>query len=354
MQSLFIDMTLTNRKYSNPINLLNNILDDKGNRIKLGDEEDVGEIGSRFMNALRDAYGIYEHIDDESSSDGENDGDTDMGEGESEKSNSNQSDEEEEKAGPNTRMNTRQIKMDIKERSYGPRALGKELYKDPQDRSRGFMQNLFFGKKIEITEQGKRSKNTVDEGDFFQVFLSVMTESNLYDSWDSAYHYEFVADDKKTYKKRNYVLSLPDVFTFQLMRATYDFKENRLKKVHSKFEFDQEIYVDRFLYQNCERFMQFREKVDAMIWNKTRLESNLTTYENKGIPIYDYFAFTKKILLDQINKERYEEFVDDIPEETDTYQILQPEDIGTLIFNNSQVKYLLILKSNTKFRYQIQ
>jgi hypothetical protein len=294
------------------------------------------------MNALKDGFQVYEHIEDESSSDGENDGDTDMGEsGESEKS----IDDEEKKEGPNTRVSsTRQIKMDIKERAYGPRALGRDLYKDPQDRSRGFMQNMFFGKKIEITEQGKRRENTIDESDFFQVFLNVLTESNLYDSWDSAYHYEFSADNKKTFKKRNYVLSLPDVFTFQLMRATYDFDENRLKKVHSKFEFDQEIYIDRFLYQNCERFKQFRERVDAMIFNKTRLESNLSAYEHKGIPYDEYFAFTKKVLLDQINKDRFEELIGDIPEELDAYQILPPEDIGTLIFNNEQVWFTNLTK----------
>ena len=158
--------------------------------------------------------------------------------------------EEEEKKQPKRRIDTREAKIEIKRRGYGPKAFGKELYKDPQDRSRGFIKQLFFGKKMEITETGKRKEDTIEELDFFQIFLSVMAESNLYDAWDAAFQYSFDSGNKQTFHKRTYVLSTPDVFTFQLMRATYDFNENRLKKINTKFEFEKEIYIDRFLYQN--------------------------------------------------------------------------------------------------------
>lgn len=69
MQDLFIEMTMSNRKYANPKDVINNIVDDKGKRLHVGDEEDVGEIGSRFMNSLHDAYQYYE-VDSESSDEG--------------------------------------------------------------------------------------------------------------------------------------------------------------------------------------------------------------------------------------------------------------------------------------------
>ena len=130
-------------------------------------------------------------------------------------------------------------------------------------------------------------------------------------------------------KNRNYVLNIPDIFTFQLMRATYDFEENRLKKINTKFDFEKEIYIDRFLYQNCERFRQFREKLDNMYWNKTKLESNLSAYEYKGISLDEFFTYTKKILFDQMNKDEAEISSEIIPDEGDHFEILPPDDLGT-------------------------
>ena len=69
MQDIFVEMTMSNRKYANPKDVINNIVDDKGKRLHVGDEEDVGEIGSRFMNSLHDAYQYYE-VDSESSDEG--------------------------------------------------------------------------------------------------------------------------------------------------------------------------------------------------------------------------------------------------------------------------------------------
>lgn len=40
---------------------------------------------------------------------------------------------------------------------------------------------------------------------------------------------------------------------FQLNRVTYDYKNMKLIKDNSKFEFDQEIFLDLFLNQNRER-----------------------------------------------------------------------------------------------------
>jgi len=328
LQGLFVEMTLSNRKYANPIELINNVVDDKGNRIHIGDEEDVGEIGSRFMNALHEAYSFYEESDDSESSSSE---DLDQ------ETNFEESDQEEEKGGKHNLRSSKQTKADIKEDSYGPKAFGKELFKDPQDNKRGFIKQLFFGKKIEVTEWDKRKKDTVEESDFFQVFLSVMQECNLYDAWDSSYHYSFDGDDKLNYHKRSYVFNVPDVFTFQLMRATFDFDQNRLKKINTKFDFDEEIYIDRFLYQNWERFKKFREKLDSMYWNKTRLESNLTSYEYKGIPLDEFFNYTRTLLLEQCSKDELDMWSENIPEEGDSYEVLTPNSIGTLGLDQYQL-----------------
>ena len=139
------------------------------------------------------------------------------------------SEEEEEKITTKTRRNTTRTKLEIKALGYGPKAFGRELFKDPKDKSRGFIKNLFFGNKIEITEIEGRQTDNVEETEFIQVFLSVVNESNLYEAWDASYNYEVEGNYKQLVTKRNYILNIPDVLTFQLMRASYDFKENKLK-----------------------------------------------------------------------------------------------------------------------------
>jgi hypothetical protein len=143
LKDLFIEMTLSNRKYANPAALITSIVDQKGSHIHVGDEEDVGEIGARMMSSLQEAYSYYEESDQSDSSEGEED-DNDTG--------YEESDQEEKKTKSNTRMSTRSMKIEAKRMSYGPKAFGKELYKDPQDHTRGFINQMFFGKKIEVTE----------------------------------------------------------------------------------------------------------------------------------------------------------------------------------------------------------
>jgi hypothetical protein len=67
-----------------------------------------------------------------------------------------------------------------------------------------------------------------------------------------------------------------------------------------------------------------------MLWNKTKLESNLSSYEYKGIRLDELFRVTKKLLLDQISKDEIDMCDEMIPEEGDKYQIIPPESIGTL------------------------
>lgn len=77
LQQLFIEMTLSNRKYANPGDVITSVTDENGKVMHVGDEEDVGEIGSRFMNALHEAFQIIDANDIQSSESEVDDGDTD-------------------------------------------------------------------------------------------------------------------------------------------------------------------------------------------------------------------------------------------------------------------------------------
>ena len=92
-----------------------------------------------------------------------------------------------------------------------------------------------------------------------------------------------------------------------------------------------------------------------MYWNKTRLESNLSAYEYKGIRLDEFFSYTKKVLLDQLNKDDIDRSEDLIPEESDTYEILPPDSIGTINFDFTEMSLTIDVLSEfeTKIRQNI-
>ena len=119
----------------------------KANKLNVGDEEDVGEIASRIVSAMQQAFSCFEkpgENEDSQEANSEIDGDTNI------ELSDNSLEEEKIK----TRSTTASFlkEKDLKSKGYGPKAFGRELYKPPQDTSRGFINNLFYGVKSEITE----------------------------------------------------------------------------------------------------------------------------------------------------------------------------------------------------------
>ena len=125
-----------------------------------------------------------------------------------------------------------------------------------------------------------------------------------------------------------------------------------LNKVNTKFSFENEIYADRFLYQNWEKFKQFREKLEAMNWNKAKLESNISNYEYRGIKLDEFFSQTKKILLEQKNSSTYIKDEEMIPDEGDMYEIITPDSIGLLGYSNKDINKTIDFLSDFEERFR--
>ena len=123
-------------------------------------------------------------------------------------------------------------------------------------------------------------------------------------------------------------------------------KKTSLNKINTKFIFEKEIFVDRFLYQNWEKFKQFREKIDSMTWNKAKLESNLSNYEIKGIKLDEFFTYTKKILLEQMNNSVALKDEEMIPDESDMYEVITPDSIGLMGYQTKDINKTIGLLSD--------
>ena len=54
-------MTKTNQKYVDPTSVIHNLVDDLGNQVKIGDEEDIGEVSERFMTRVDEGITEIQH-----------------------------------------------------------------------------------------------------------------------------------------------------------------------------------------------------------------------------------------------------------------------------------------------------
>jgi len=87
-------------------------------------------------------------------------------------------------------------------------------------------------------------------------------EGKLYSSWEASRRSDIDgfkgdnADQKKVLE--TWICRPPNVLMFQLNRVGYNFKEQKLVKDNSRFEFDKTIYMDLFLNQNRDRAERHR------------------------------------------------------------------------------------------------
>ena len=85
---------------------------------------------------------------------------------------------------------------------------------------------------------------------------------------------------------------------FQLNRVNYDFKNQKLVKDNSRFEFDKQIYLDLFLNQNKEQAAKHYEKLDQMRADLRLLKDTYSQYQAKdsSTKLCDAIAQTEQLL----------------------------------------------------------
>lgn len=146
---------------------------------------------------------------------------------------------------------------------------------------------MFYGKTIEVlnareedgTVTTSESKNT-----FGQLMLDV-DDRDLLSAWDVSCHdsiegYLTPLGFSTTAEKEVWIESLPSILLFQIQRVKYDSETACGVKIHSKFEFAEELYVDRFLYENKEMATGLRQRELELKGKVKTLEAALEEYEN--------------------------------------------------------------------------
>lgn len=138
MKTLFAYMTKSEKKYADPTKMIRNIVDDFGNQMKIGDQQDISEVSEGFMTRLHEGFQAianpYPAQQEKSPFDAAVLGEEEKVE---------DADEGSENSEDSNRSSSISEDLPILERV--------EKY-TKNEKDEGFIKDLFYGKQVETTE----------------------------------------------------------------------------------------------------------------------------------------------------------------------------------------------------------
>ncbi|KAL8173535.1 UNVERIFIED_CONTAM: hypothetical protein K2H54_005492, partial [Gekko kuhli] len=154
----------------------------------------------------------------------------------------------------------------------------------PQDKSENPMVQLFYG--TFLTEGIHEGKTFSKIETFGQYPLQVNGYKNLNECLEGAMvegETESPPSDQSVkYGQERWFTKLPPVLTFELSRFEFNQSLGQPEKIHSKLEFSQVIYMDRFLYSNKELIQARREEIKKLKGQIALLQQKLERYMKYG------------------------------------------------------------------------
>lgn len=282
LQKLFALMTLSEKKYIDPTDVLNSLVDDYGNQILIGDQKDVTELNFQIL-ALVDEALSYEFKRNKKA---------------------------QSLISLNGRDNQSQI-IEIEEEDFNIMSSIKLLKKYTKYFDETEFAKLFFGKlqeSITYIENNKEITNT-DDIVMGPIILDV-SHKDLYSSWENFSHAsidEFkisngtIAKAVKTY----WIVRSPETLCFQLQRVGFN-KEKGLEKINNVFRFEKEIYIDRFLIENNKTYYQNQDKIknlQSKIGKTQEIIEKMNNYAKCNLSIFELIDHTVNMMKTKMDLE---------------------------------------------------
>ncbi|CAD8199682.1 unnamed protein product [Paramecium octaurelia] len=218
LQHLFLSMIGSDKKYVDPSDVIKSICDDFGNVLPIGDQKDVGEFNTYFLSRIGEGLAYNEHQPSK-----------------------------------------------IEEQPHeGPPSILRMKSSTIHDED--VVSKLFFCKVhhyLQFDQAGiPQNRDNTELYNFIPIDLK---DGNLYDGFDN-----FVVNSIEDFKndlseivcatKYNWVQGAPQTLSFQIKRVAYNKEKNDLVKQNDEFYFEEEIYLDRFLYENSKRYLDIRNQ----------------------------------------------------------------------------------------------
>ncbi|CAD8083486.1 unnamed protein product [Paramecium primaurelia] len=285
LQNLFIKMIGSDQKYADPSEVVKSICDDFGNVLPIGDQQDVGEFNHYFLSRIGEGLAQIE----------------------------------------------RKSKNIVDSQIYTSSSIFKQkssIINEEDIVSQLFLCKIFHQFQFEQGGYQQIREST----ELFNFIPLDLKDGNLYDSFDS-----FVVNNIDDFKndfneivqavKYNWIQSPPQKLSFQIQRVTYCKQKNELIKQNDEFTFDEEIYLDRFLIENREKYLNIRN-------------------QNKELKIKQ-----KKIQLSQQQLTKFNDGKDLQDVIVDVIQFLQMQN---KLFNNLQLKKQSLQKLIDELEIKIQ
>ncbi|NWS47789.1 UBP28 hydrolase, partial [Probosciger aterrimus] len=154
----------------------------------------------------------------------------------------------------------------------------------PEDKSENPMVQLFYGTFL---TEGVHEGNTFSKIETFgQYPLQVNGYRNLNECLEGAMvegeMQEATTSRSGKYRQERWFTKLPPVLTFELSRFEYNQSLGQPEKIHTKLEFPQTIYMDRYLYCSKELIQMKREEVKRLNEKLVILQQKLERYMKYG------------------------------------------------------------------------
>ncbi|NXX95449.1 UBP28 hydrolase, partial [Centropus bengalensis] len=155
--------------------------------------------------------------------------------------------------------------------------------KNPGDKSENPMVQLFYGTFL---TEGIHEGNAFSKIETFgQYPLQVNGYQNLTECLEGAMmegEMDGAASQAVKYGEERWFTKLPPVLTFELSRFEFNQSLGQPEKIHTKLEFPQTIYMDRYLYRSKELIHMKREEVKRLKEKMVLLQEKLKGYMRYG------------------------------------------------------------------------
>ncbi|XP_068772679.1 ubiquitin carboxyl-terminal hydrolase 28 isoform X4 [Struthio camelus] len=155
---------------------------------------------------------------------------------------------------------------------------------NPGDKSENPMVQLFYGTFL---TEGVHEGNTFSKIETFgQYPLQVNGYQNLNECLEGAMVEgemdEETAAQSVKYGQERWFTKLPPVLTFELSRFEFNQSLGQPEKIHTRLEFPQTIYMDRYLYSSKELIQMKREEIKRLKEKIVILQQKLERYMKYG------------------------------------------------------------------------
>ncbi|NXV51093.1 UBP28 hydrolase, partial [Uria aalge] len=156
--------------------------------------------------------------------------------------------------------------------------------KNPGDKSENPMVQLFYGTFL---TEGVHEGNTFSKIETFgQYPLQVNGYRNLNECLEGAMVEgemdEAAASQSVKYGQERWFTKLPPVLTFELSRFEFNQSLGQPEKIHTRLEFPQTMYMDRYLYCSKELVQRKREEMKKLKEKMVVLQQKLERYLQYG------------------------------------------------------------------------